>query len=316
MVAIRKGSTTRTPHETTLRSYPTDGPFLFRSYKHTGSDQIPPPLNFGVEINHEIWEVCRATTAAKWYFDPQRIGDDEYADGGAGVNNPTLKAYDEVNSLHENDVKTVVSFGTGKPQPSSLFNKKKKAYILHPRSAMKDIYSALGTLKAHLTECEVTHSDVEWCASRAQKGLAAFRYFRFNVDDHLGKVKLNEWKERRDDGQGGQCSTLEYIEWCTEQELEKEPVKEELRRLARILVDRRRRRAQNDRDRWERFACCTLYECHEDACREEGEGGPRTYYHRREMKAHLQQTHNCPPQAINLQLDKSRREPDFPAGPF
>lgn len=120
----------------------------------------------------------------------------------------------------------------------------------------------LGNLFQHakeaLTDCEKIHKQVE----RESRKTQDFKYYRFNPETHLGKVKLDEWETKRDDnrGQGGKCSTLDYIKYWTEEEIKKEEVQNQLTTLAGELVRRRRERTKNV-DRWERFASCVLYEC-------------------------------------------------------
>ena len=318
MVAIRKGKTTVPAGGTINRSVLSDGPYLFRSYKPDESqfNHERPPLNYGVDINHDIWKVCRATTAATYYFEPQSIGDAYFCDGGAGVNNPTLKALDEMDSLHENAVKIIASFGTGKPEYHSLLGP--KAHKLNVAAAWAEVNRVFKTLKAHLTECEEKHRQVETIAHRAKNGPGEFEYFRFNVEQDLGKVDMNEWKDRREDKRaevpGGKCSTLDYIKRCTVRELEKKEVKDELKRLAELLVKRRRDRARDDRDRWERYACCTRYRCSDTTCRVNGE--ILCFPIRREMQHHLESVHRIQPDALQGRLDRCRELPDFPTGPF
>lgn len=315
VVAIRKGQTTISPEETISRSRASDGPYLFRSYRpNPGTFNVQrPPQHFDVEINYAIWQVCRATTAAKTYFDPLIIDGDKYCDGGAGVNNPTLKLYKEMNSLHENEVKIIASFGTGKPEPLSLLSGS-GAHRANPIAAFSDLMQSVRTLRAALTECEETHSEVEDIENLVRNGPGAFKYFRFNVEKDLGKIKMNEWKDRRDDGKGGIGTTIDYIRTCTVKELKEPLVQQSLEKLAKLLVARRRKRASDDRDRWERFACCSRYNCPRDECRADGE--ILSFPVRREMRAHLERVHAVAPDLIQAELERCREPPRFPAGPF
>ena len=315
VVAFRTGQTTLSPEETIARSRASDGPYLFRSYKPNPQtfNRQRPPQHYDVDINYEIWKVCRATTAATNYFEPLVIGDAKFCDGGAGVNNPTLKAYHEMISLHEDDVKIIASFGTGKHEPSSILSTG-RAHRLNPFAATSNLMRSLKTLKAVLTECEETHAQVKDSAYLVRNGDGAFNYFRFNVAEDLGKVKMNEWKDKRDDGNGGIGNTIDYIRTCTNRELAKPLVKQRLAELARMLVARRRDRARDDPDRWERFACCTRYKCLDDECRDEGE--LLSFALRREMRAHLDRVHHVPPESMDARLERCLELPSWPAGPF
>jgi hypothetical protein len=314
--AIQKGNIARNPDESTKKSRTADGTYLFRSYKPTGFDADNPPCNYGVNINLEIWKVCRATTAAQFYFDSQKIGNDEFCDGGAAVNNPTQAAFDELLILHKTNVEIVASFGTGKWEPPSMFREGNTNGLNRLRigPAIAQFNRLLKNAKGALTECEKTHKHVQNLADHLKGSNKAFEYFRFNVEDDLGKVKMDEWKDQRDDGDGGKCSTLEYMRKCTEKELDKPKVKEQLQALATLLVALRRKRIKDDPERWERFACCFRYKCGEDNCRINGE---ICYFSiRQDMRKHLREVHNTPPGSMEAELDRCREWPDFPTGPF
>jgi predicted acylesterase/phospholipase RssA len=272
-----------------------------------------PPENYGVEINHEIWKVCRATTAAQFYFESQKIGDEEFCDGGVGVNNPTKKALEEMRSLHKANLEVVASFGTGKWEPPSMF-RAGNASRLHLGPAITHVNRLLKNAKGALTECEKTHEFVQSLANDLRDTVKEFKYFRFNVDEDLGKVKMNEWEDRRDDGDKGKCSTLEYIRKCTEKELSKPQVQERLRELATLLVAQRRKRIKDDPDMWARFASCVRYKCAADDCRIAGE--IRYFPIRREMREHLRSVHNTQSELMEAELDRCQKWPDFPTGPF
>jgi hypothetical protein len=298
-----------------------DGPYLFRSYIPDNIDPLwPPPLNYGVSIKHEIWKVCRATSAAPFYFKSQVIGDEEYCDGGAGANNPTLIAIKEVNHLHRNRLRIVASFGTGKPVKKSIFRRRGNQLYLGP--AIDHAHGLLKTATAALTDCEKTHEEVLDRLLALEGSDAHFEYFRLNVEEGLGKMKFNEWKSQRDDGKGGKCTTIEYLTECTRIELAKPEVQANLRALANQLVRQRRFRARVHRAHWERFACCTTYRCHDDGCLNELEANGPSFATRDRMKQHLVTVHPPPSQqqwtteSLNTRLDECRHVPEFPDGPY
>jgi hypothetical protein len=260
--------------------------------------------------------VCRATTAAPSYFDSQEIGDDEFCDGGAGVNNPTGEALDEMFSLHKTGVETVASFGTGKWVLPSMFREGNGHGLsrLHIGKGLAHVHRLLKNAKGALTDCQKIHESTQKLARHLEGSPKAFQYYRFNVEDKLGKVKMNEWKERRDDGNGGKCSTLEYIAGCTDTELEKVEVQAQLEALATRLVAQRRKRIEEDPEMWERFATCVQYKCAHDDCQVEGKVCCRNL--RRELREHLRSVHNTPSRSMEAELESSRQGPDFPTGPF
>jgi hypothetical protein len=273
-----------------------------------------------VSINHEIWKVCRATSAAPFYFKSQVIGDEEYCDGGAGANNPTIIAINEVNHLHRNRLRIVASFGTGKPVRKSMFGS--GGNQLHFGPAIDRAHGLFKTATAALTDCEKTHEEVLSRSLALEGSDAHFEYFRFNVEEGLGKVKLNEWKSRRDNGEGGTCTTIEYLTKYTQVELGKPEVQAKLRALANQLVRQRRIRARLHLTHWERFACCTSYRCLDDGCLNEAEGNGPSFATRDKMRQHLITVHppqsqqQWTPESLKTRLDECRHMPEFPAGPY
>jgi hypothetical protein len=258
---------------------------------------------------HEIWEVCRATTAAPTYFKPIKIDGNYYSDGGTGANNPTFEAIREMRLLHGHSLRLVASFGTGKAENTSIFMHTTKGHP-HLLRVVDHGNRIFKRARAALTESEKTHELVEECFKHAN----GTEYCRFNVEERLGKVKLNEWAVRRDAGDGTKCSTLDYIEKCTGEELAKESVQKSLTALARQLVELRRQRTR-DLDRWERFATCTTYKCRDERCRLDT-GELFTCSLRRDMKEHIRFKHEEKMARLGETLQRCRTEPEFPAGPY
>ena len=257
--------------------------------------------------------MCRATTAAPFYFEPQQIGDEEFCDGGAGVNNPTIEALDEMRRLHRNCLKTVVSLGTGKPARSSMFGRRaRRLQRLDVGPAFAHAYRLFKSAKAALTDCERTHAQVEGRRQDVRGSDAEFGYYRLNINEGLGKVELNEMKTSRDDGNGGKCTTIQYIRNCTHAELAKPEVQAQLTELAKILVRQRRDRIRDDPDQWERFACCTFYRCCENDCG----ARPATFALKREMREHLFSVHHYTQDILDAKVTTCRKEPKFHTGPF
>jgi len=295
----------------------TEGPHLFRSYTPKPLHPRIAPLNLESSATKpKIFEVCRATTAAPGFFDPQTIGEDHFCDGGVGANNPTLLAIEELESQSES-FKTVVSFGTGQRAPHTIFRSRNWGRW-HLGSAIAQLDSLFQRAKESLTDCEKTHKHVE----RESMKTKSFKYYRFNPETHLGRVKLDEWESKRDDdrGKGGKCSTLEYIKHWTNVEIKKKEVQAQLAELAGELVRRRRERTK-DGDMWERYACCVVYRCHEEECRVDEK--PFSCTLRRKMKRHLETKHHKDhsndlfgPGGLEVELDGCREDPEFPSGPF
>ena len=134
-----------------------------------------------------IWQVARATSAAPTYFKPAKIDKLEYLDGGFGAtNNPCMEILDEVrimNNRNKDCVNTIVSIGTGKNSKVSRWTKSKR-----PGSRYLNY---LNFAKKWASESETTHQKM----LKEQKTLA-FDYFRFNVEEGLDRMKLDEWHAR------------------------------------------------------------------------------------------------------------------------
>ncbi|KAK0387403.1 hypothetical protein NLU13_5715 [Sarocladium strictum] len=80
----------------------TSEPVCLKSYTTDGSDDL---------IDHtKIWEACRATSAAKTFFDPVEIGPnkEKFSDGGLRNNNPVYQVWDQARQvwkLSDNDLR-------------------------------------------------------------------------------------------------------------------------------------------------------------------------------------------------------------------
>jgi predicted acylesterase/phospholipase RssA len=287
-------------------------PFLFRSYSvfENTRDSDFNPRNWGANINQSIWAVCRATTAAPTYFEPQLIDGEVFIDGTE--KNPTMMALSELRDLHKYCTKVVASFGAGTPGMHSMAEFDTLGQRRGLRRLLNDARNLPSTLK-ELMENEKTHE----CVHRLAKLNDRLHYFRLNVQTALDIVTFDECKTIRDDGNGGKCSTFDYIQQTTDLELKRPQTHQHIHELARRLVEQRRRRIKDDIDRWERFTCCTLYTCSEEDCRFDGE--LLTFALRRDLKEHLQTIHASKmgeQKDLETKLDQCRKLPAFSGGPF
>ncbi|KFY32151.1 hypothetical protein V493_00462, partial [Pseudogymnoascus sp. VKM F-4281 (FW-2241)] len=137
-------------------------------------------------ISATICQAALATSAATTFFDPVSIGDRTFADGGFGANNPVDEVEGEASNIWCSEtgdlkplVKCFVSIGTGNPG----------------KTAFEDgIFKFLGqTVVDIATETENTEKKfiARW-AGHFDKS----RYFRFNVDQGLQSIGLDEYKKR------------------------------------------------------------------------------------------------------------------------
>lgn len=143
-----------------------------------------------IEDGATIWEAARATSAASSFFDPISIGKhgQEYVDAGLGCNNPVDEVWTEAQDIWspEGDdlatlVKCFISIGTGNPGTSPV------------EDGVFEIFTK--TMKDIATETEKTAE----IFARSHRGLGfQARYFRFNVDQGLQNVGLEEYKKEKE----------------------------------------------------------------------------------------------------------------------
>jgi predicted acylesterase/phospholipase RssA len=135
----------------------------------------------------KIWEACRATSAARSFFEPIAIGPDqkEFEDGAVGANNPVMELWNQAQLMWgpepvEGKVQCLVSIGTGIPSLKSF---------------QGDIFRIGKSLVAIATETEQT-------AERFQRDKSYLdsndRYFRFNVIRGLEDIGLEESKKQKE----------------------------------------------------------------------------------------------------------------------
>ena len=237
-------------------------PKLFRSYNHEclkepNSDQrlLRSPRSPGPADNVQIWQAARATSAAPSYFEPIKINDATYVDGGFTFNNPSREIIREVLSMHNNAddcINCLVSIGTGRPRkPKDHFFKPGRRNLIH----------TFNTVKKAAYDSESTEEDTE-SFSLARD----IPYFRLNVE--AVSWKLND---QNPDVQEQEIHT----------ELEKKDVTTNIQFFAGQLVRQRRERAK-DTQRWRRFTLGSFFVCPFES---------RRFNLPREFALHLQHDH-------------------------
>lgn len=235
------------------------GDMLLRPRRETKQSDT---INHGKAQHFHIWEVARAATAARFYFEPLKIeirGSSDpilFEDGGFSfANNPTLEGTNELEDLYGTDsIGIVVSVGTARKDES---RKKASFYKTIPRATKK--------FAANATDPEAAHKSMKRKAREAESKAkttsgAGFSYHRLNDPGRL-EVELDEWEPKK--GMFSKASgseTLAKIEsafaaWMTAIE-----VHDELRHCATVLVENRRSRVK-DEDKWERFATGARFKC-------------------------------------------------------
>jgi hypothetical protein len=257
-------------------------PYIIRSYDHWGSN--PPSIferNPGVAANIPIWEAARATTAAPFYFNPIRIGNQKFGDGGFGTNNPAEEMRTEVAAMNGQNfhcIGLLLSIGTGASNYSRFEKGPLKKYLRYFRTARK-----------LASDSEPPHQRL-----LGHKVYDKLPYHRFNVpiEFGLGNMKLDEWKTPGPLSSARE-STIDRIKRVTTEYCNNPAVQRELKEVARIMVNSRKDRAESDLELWA-FRCsglqyrCTVHKCPRWQELQLREG---------DLKAHLQEMH--PDELIN-----------------
>ena len=153
-----------------------------------------------IEDGATIWEAARATSAASSFFDPIAIGKhgQTYVDAGLGCNNPVDQVWTEAQDIWSPEgedlavlLKCFISIGTGDPGTSPIKDGVLKMFTK--------------TLTDIATETEKTAELFE----KRNRGLSfQGRYFRFNVDQGLQSVGLDEYKKEKEIA----SATIRYME--------------------------------------------------------------------------------------------------------
>lgn len=137
-------------------------------------------------IRATICQAALATSAATTFFDPVSVGERSFADGGLGANNPVEEVEGEASNIwcaETGDLKPLVkcfiSIGTGNPG--------KKAF----EDSMAKFLSE--TVVQIATETENTERKF---IARYAKHFDEKRYFRFNVEQGLQNIGLDEYKKK------------------------------------------------------------------------------------------------------------------------
>ncbi|RAO73453.1 uncharacterized protein BHQ10_009465 [Talaromyces amestolkiae] len=164
----------------------TTGITRLRSYKLRGV----------ANIDATICEAALATSAATSFFDTVSIGLRRFVDGALGANNPVDQVEAEASTIWcpksqlQPHVKCFLSIGTGKPSTQGIDD-----------SALK-IHTTLANIA---TETESTERNFieRWAGHFSEN-----RYFRFNVEQGLQNVGLEEYNQQ----ELIQTATYDYIE--------------------------------------------------------------------------------------------------------
>lgn len=232
--------------------------------------------NHGKASQLEVWQVARAATAAKFYFEPLKIenardgrGFTEFTDGGFGHNNnPTRRGKEEIEERHgPTSIGIVVSVGTARKLKKDV--KKATFFSTIPNLARESI--------DQVTDPEVIHQQMK----RNHQMQQEFPYFRLNHKGAL-QIDLDEWEPKRKiyNRKERGAKTIADIESAFNNWAAVRKNTQKLEQCAAALVARRRGRMNTTK--WERYATGSHFECPSMSC------DPGDIFDRNEFKIHLQ----------------------------
>lgn len=216
-------------------------PYVFRSYDHKPRGDFHEQLarlNPGPAHEIALADVALATAAAPTYFKRHKIEKELFIDGGFGANNPTYYAFVEIEQLRrytEYPVKLVLSVGTGKSRFISRFGD----------GRIGKYYQYLKFSKKMASDSERGDEEMRQRLQGQYENPQMYQhrmvtYRRFNVDEGLENMKLDEWKP----------STLEHITTVTQRYIQN--IQTQLEEVANRLVSNRIERSKLPS--WERVS--------------------------------------------------------------
>ena len=259
-------------------------------------------INYEKAQQLEVWQVARAATAAKFYFEPLKIenfrvgGSTEFTDGGFGqANNPTRTGTQEIEELHGYDsIGIVVSIGTARKLKEDA--KKATFFSTIPGSAREFADAA--------TDPEIIHHNMQ----RHHDKRHEFPYYRLN---HAGglQTELDEWEPKRKmyNKKDGGAKTIADMEGAFDKWAGNQENIQQLRECAAALVARRRERMSTRK--WERYATGSHFECRVKGC-DDGD-----FYYRDQFQSHLSERHGFEGDYLECQMRQRRKHWRYQVAP-
>ena len=264
---------------------------------------LPPQVNYEKAQQIEVWQVARAATAAKFYFEPLQIenarlgGFTGFTDAGFGhTNNPTRTGKQEIEELHGRDsIGIVVSVGTARKLKQDA--KKATFFSTIPDSARE--FAELAT------DPEVIHNDMQ---RDHVNGRNDFPYYRLNHPGGL-QTELDEWEPKRRvySKKDGGTKTIADIEGAFAKWAAKPDNHQQLQECAAALVACRRKRMFTRK--WERYATGSHFACRFRGC------DPGDFFDRHQFTAHLSEEHLLEGDELVNELSQCRKHWRYQAAP-
>ncbi|KAF2107386.1 acyl transferase/acyl hydrolase/lysophospholipase [Lophiotrema nucula] len=224
-------------------------PYLFRSYTpHRTKNTSGLNRNIdGSTCDQFTRDICLATSASPYYFRGHKIGETKFRDGSIWMSNPSMELYREIDSIFaevQYPLHCFVSIGSGKQR------KGRAERTLRP-------FSPGGFLRRKSVYDREQELVDEVLTRRNEEG-QRFNYFRIEGPKDLPDVRPADWKF------GSPQRIKNRITRCTKDYCETKPVTEQIRALARILVDNRRKRAKSSA--WAEYVDIPITETSRHTC--------------------------------------------------
>lgn len=91
---------------------------VFRTYEFTPSaddaERVERLALHNGSSKHKLWQAIRASSAAPYYLDDFRVGEERFIDGAVSVNNPAVVAVQEARMLYpDHKIDCFMSLGVG-----------------------------------------------------------------------------------------------------------------------------------------------------------------------------------------------------------
>ncbi|KAJ7803101.1 FabD/lysophospholipase-like protein, partial [Mycena olivaceomarginata] len=137
-----------------------------------------------------IWQAGRATSAALTFFKQVKIGcpgmEETFLDGGMGHNNPTAALLLEAKVLFpDKQIACIASLGTRQPHTINVWKPSLLNWLIP-----LDVIKAIQKISK---DCDKEHQSLSHRFDGVEK-----LYFRFNVEQGMQDIKLNQWEKLGD----------------------------------------------------------------------------------------------------------------------
>ena len=215
-------------------------------------------INYEKAQDLEVWQVARAATAAKFYFEPLGVANHvardklSFTDGGIGLtSNPTQEAKREIEELHgQGSIGIIISVGTARKRSEET--QKTTFFTTLPRAVKAAFHKMTDPERTH-EELRLEHENEE-----------TFSYYRLNQPGGL-KTEPDEWEPKQGMfGKESGLKTIATIRAAFNEWLEDVDNVQQLQQCATELVQCRR--ARSETARWERYATGCQFKCRIRRC--------------------------------------------------